>query len=152
MTTINNLDQRWKSNLTEALAVSLMALFAYTAVAKLLDFSGFKVQMLSQAFSNDLAGVLVYAIPAAELLVTSMLFIRSLRRIGFLAAAFLMLLFTVYAGMALSGFFPQTPCPCGGVLHRMGWKAHFCFNLFFLLLSCLGIYTINRERSVIGKE
>lgn len=140
------------SPIAEGCALLLIALFTYTTFAKLFSFSEFRSQMHSQVFSAGFADLLVYAIPSLELLVTFLLLFRRLRAIGFLIAAILMSLFTAYAGIAAAGLFPQLPCACGGVLHHMGWKAHFLFNFFFLLLSCLGIYTFNRERSVVGKE
>lgn len=140
------------SIIPEACAVPLMALFSYTSSTKLLNFSEFRSQMHSQTILTGSADLLLFLIPAIEVAIVVLLCSGSFRSVGFVAAAVLMLLFTTYAGMAAAGLFSQMPCACGGVLHHMGWKTHFLFNLFFLLLSCLGIYTSNRERSVIGKE
>lgn len=140
------------SIIAESCAILLIGLFTYTAFFKLFNFEEFSAQMHSQAIPQELVGLLIYVVPAVEWLAAIMLLIPSMRAYGFLFAATLMLLFTAYAGMAAAGFFPQMPCACGGVLHHMSWKVHFLFNVFFLLLSCIGIYTINRERSVIGKE
>ena len=66
-------------------------------------------------------------------------------------ALILMMLFTGYAGLVLAHYFGQVPCSCGGVLKNMGWTTHFVFNLFFLLLTAMGIYITYRERRRSGK-
>ncbi|QXV66846.1 hypothetical protein INP83_07110 [Mucilaginibacter sp. 21P] len=152
MATVRQHQRSYLSPIAEGCALLLIALFTYTAFAKLFSFSEFSSQMHSQVFSAWFADLLVYVIPPLELLVVFLLSFRSLRVTGFLIAAILMSLFTAYAGVAAAGLFLKMPCACGGVLQHMSWKVHFLFNLFFLLLSCIGIYTINRERSVIGKE
>jgi hypothetical protein len=58
--------------------------------------------------------------------------------------------FTGYVGLILVNYFGRVPCSCGGVLKIMGWKTHFVFNLFFLLLTVTGIYITNRERRQAG--
>ena len=60
------------------------------------------------------------------------------RRLGFIAAATLMLLFTFYIGYYLTFDKEQLPCSCGGVISGMTWTQHFFFNLFFTGLGIAG--------------
>jgi putative oxidoreductase len=136
----------------EAVAALMIILFVYAAVSKLLTFSEFEEQMYLQALPHAVASVAVWMLPALEIITAILLSLRQWRYTGFILFAVLMSLFTGYIGMALSGLLGKVPCSCGGVLQSLGWKAHFFFNLYFLLLSFLGIYLINRERRLVGKE
>jgi putative oxidoreductase len=63
-----------------------------------------------------------------------------------------MTVFTGYVILVLINFFGRVPCSCGGVIQVLGWKTHMVFNLFFLLLTGLGILIITKKRRVTGKE
>ncbi|WP_394353134.1 MauE/DoxX family redox-associated membrane protein [Mucilaginibacter humi] len=54
--------------------------------------------------------------------------------------------FTIYTGFGRIPFFPLVPCSCGGVVRKMSWRLHLVFNVFFLLLSSLGIYTERKAK------
>jgi putative oxidoreductase len=136
----------------EATAALLILLFVYAAVSKLLKFSEFKEQMHLQALPHAVASIAVWMLLPLEIITAILLSSKQWRFAGFVLFAALMLLFTIYIGMALSGILGKVPCSCGGVLQSLGWKAHLFFNLFFLLLSFLGIYLTNRERRLVGKE
>jgi putative oxidoreductase len=130
----------------------LILLFVYAAMSKLLDFQQFKVQMNIQTFPHWLAAVLVSTLPEVELIIAGILVFESTRKAGLILSAGMLVIFTGYIGLVLLNYFGRVPCSCGGVIKALGWKMHLVFNLFFLLLSFLGIYFINRERSVIGKK
>jgi putative oxidoreductase len=135
---------------TQICAFLLIVLFVYTAISKLIAFQNFQEQMLKQAVPVWMAKILIWALPAIELVVAVLLSISNLRLIGFMISFVLMMLFTTYIGLAMLNVFSRVPCSCGGVLKIMGWKVHFFFNLFFLLLSFTGILLMNRERRIAG--
>ncbi|EHQ24762.1 MauE/DoxX family redox-associated membrane protein [Mucilaginibacter paludis] len=134
------------SVLLDALIFLLMLLFAYTALSKLMDFAEFKGQMFRQQLPSWAAAILIYTLPGIELLTVGLLYQPLYRRAGLMLSAILMTGFTVYIGLALAGAFPEKPCSCGGVFRHMGWKTHFIFNIFFLLLTFTGLYITRRER------
>jgi putative oxidoreductase len=136
----------------QLIAAALILLFLMTAISKLTDFSLFREQMYKQHLPHEAAKFLIWTLPGTELMVSGLLFFEQTRRYGFMASAVLMALFTGYITLVLTGFFSHVPCACGGVIKAMGWKLHLFFNFFFLLLSFLGIYLLNRERRIIGKE
>jgi hypothetical protein len=68
--------------------------------------------------------------------------------VGFYLSALLLIIFTGYIALVLLNYFGRVPCSCGGVIRTLGWGLHLIFNVFFLLLSFLGIYLINRERRI----
>jgi putative oxidoreductase len=124
----------------------LTILFFYTAVTKLLDMEEFRRQLANQTLPGWTVAPLLWLIPLSELLVSILLVFNSTRRIGFYGAAILMLLFTGYVGLVLLNVFGRVPCSCSNLIRNMGFKAHFFFNLFFLTLSIVGIYTSNQQR------
>lgn len=128
----------------------LVLLFTYTALSKLLDLEAFKGQMYNQVLPRWLETGLIWTLPEAEIAAVLLLLPERSRLAGLYTSAALMLLFTGYTGLVLLHVFPRVPCSCGGVIQALGWKWHFVFNLFFLLLTLLPIYLTYRERRRIG--
>lgn len=129
----------------------LVLLWIYTAFSKLSDLRDFKQQLYNQSFNPDFAGMLLWLIPGIEITATLLLcFIRT-RLSGLLLSTVLMLLFTGYIGLVLTGHYDRIPCSCGGVLKDLGWKAHLLFNIFFLVIALSGTY-IQLKLLKYGKE
>jgi len=124
----------------------LVFLWVYAAVSKLNSFQLFKIQMFRQAIPHSVAIFIIWTLPAAELLVAGLLLFDKTRDAGFKISAGLLGIFTIYIILILLNVFGRIPCSCGGVIQALGWKLHLVFNLFFLLLSCFGIYIGNGER------
>ncbi|RFZ91100.1 hypothetical protein D0C36_19350 [Mucilaginibacter conchicola] len=135
-----------KPYLIEIIIFLLVILWVYTASSKLIDYGRFKVQMHNQTIPPLLATILIYTLPAAEIITAILLLNKSTKALGFYISASLMLVFTAYIGLVLTNFFGRIPCSCGGVLQVMNWPAHLVFNLFFLLLTFYGSYHVYRER------
>jgi putative oxidoreductase len=136
----------------ELISFLLILLFVYTTLSKLLDFQRFKSQMNSQTLPLGMSTVLIWTLPGIELIIVAMLSIKKTLYAGLGLSFILMMLFTGYVGLVLAGYYSRVPCSCGGVLKGMGWQIHFLFNIFFMLLSLLGIYLLNRERRTGNSE
>ena len=130
----------------------LILLFVYTALSKLMDFQLFQSQMYNQTLPHGIATFLIWTLPGIELITGGLLFFENTRLYGFYLSSILMMLFTIYIGLVLLNFFDRVPCSCGGVIKALGWKLHFVFNIFFLLLSFIGIYITYRERRLVGND
>jgi putative oxidoreductase len=128
-----------KPLITEVICGSLVLLFAYTAFSKLADFEDFKRQLSMQIFPPVLVEVLLYLIPGVELLAVILMIVNGSRLLGLILSVLLMVLFTGYISLILSDYYDHIPCSCGGVLNSLGWLAHLWFNLFFLVLSLIGL-------------
>lgn len=139
-------------NIIDIISFLLILLFVYTAMSKLLDFEQFKTQMFNQALPREVTTTLIWTLPGFELLTALMLLFERTRLLGYYMSAILLCLFTAYIALVLLHSFSHIPCSCGGVIKSLDWKMHLVFNLFFLLLSILGIFIINRERRVIGEK
>ncbi|WP_372976114.1 MauE/DoxX family redox-associated membrane protein [Mucilaginibacter sp.] len=132
----------------DVVAFFLIVLFIYTAVSKLLDFSQFQKQMELQTLPAWLQLVLIWSLPTIEIITGLLLMFIRTRMVGFYLSALLLIIFTGYIALVLLNYFGRVPCSCGGVIRTLGWGLHLIFNVFFLLLSFLGIYLINRERRI----
>lgn len=136
----------------DVISFLLILLFVYTAASKLLDFGQFKAQMYNQTLPHEVASGLIWTLPGIEIIAAILLLFEQTRLAGLYLSNVLMILFTGYIALVLLGYFGRVPCSCGGVIKSLGWKNHLLINLFFLLLSILGIFTINRERRFVGKQ
>lgn len=128
-----------RNNYINLIAGICALLFFYAAASKLMDYELSKRQMLNQVFPVALAKVLVWAVPVVELLIAPALLYQPLRLKGFYAFTGLMLAFTLYIAVAMSGVFGRIPCSCGGVIRHMGYWMHLGFNLVFIVLAIIGI-------------
>jgi putative oxidoreductase len=128
----------------------LIILWVYTAVTKLSDFRSFRVQMQIQPLPLWLTRTLVYLIPGSEIIAAALLLFVSTLKAGLYLTLVLMSVFTGYIGLVLLNYFGRTPCSCGGVIGLLNWQTHFLFNIFFVLLTCFGIYNVIRERRRTG--
>ncbi|MBB5441254.1 putative membrane protein YphA (DoxX/SURF4 family) [Pedobacter sp. AK017] len=130
----------------EFIAAACAVLFFYAATSKLLDYELSRRQMLNQVFPVVVAKILVWAVPVAELIIAGLLLYKPTRLKGFYAFTGLMLAFTLYIAVAMSGVFGRTPCSCGGILRHMGYWIHLVFNLFFVGVAIVGIVLDTKRR------
>jgi hypothetical protein len=125
---------------------ALVLLWIYAASSKVLDFNMFRGQMHRQILPDFLKSSLVYILPPLEVAAAMMLLFERTQEAGFMLSLGLMTAFTIYVGLAVFRIFDHVPCSCGGVLSKMGWDEHFFFNIFFLLLTAVGLSINYRER------
>ena len=78
------------------LTALLILLYVYAASSKLLDFTAFRGQLYNQSFPHGLADVLLYVLPAAELLTAGLLYFDRTRRAGLWVSLGLLVVFTGY--------------------------------------------------------
>ncbi|WP_183567725.1 MauE/DoxX family redox-associated membrane protein [Mucilaginibacter sp. SP1R1] len=113
----------------------LLLLFLYAAVSKLISPEDFRHQLYLQPFPRQLADLLFYALPSAELLAVLLLCFQRTQRTGLFFSAGLLAAFTVYISMVLLHVWTKVPCSCGGILSRMSWTTHLVFNWCFVLIN-----------------
>ncbi|MGM9478947.1 MauE/DoxX family redox-associated membrane protein [Pedobacter sp. GSP4] len=125
---------------------ALIILWVYTALSKISEFKEFAAQLNNQVFDKKWTPFLIWFLPGIELFAAGLLLFNETKKYGLLLSTVLLSVFTVYIAMVVLHVFNRTPCSCGGVLKNLGWKNHLFFNLFFLLLSIIGIIGINPKR------
>lgn len=135
-----------KSRMLIIIVMLLILLFSYTAISKLIDFRSFQIEMHNQPLPKSLTTFLIYCLPSLELFIAgTLLFERSLL-IGLIISLTIMLFFTVYAVLILSGSFGWIPCSCGGIIKNLSWKQHLFFNLIIDILIVWAMFLHNRMK------
>ena len=132
----------FKKITVDIICLLYVLLFVYAAVSKLIDFENFQVQLGQSPLLGAFAGVLVWAVPIAEIVISVLLLIKPTKYPGLLLSFCLMTCFSAYIYIILN-FSESIPCSCGGILEKLGWKEHLWFNVFFVVLSAIGIWLTN---------
>lgn len=126
-----------KQTYIQIIAVILLLLWIPVSLDKMVNFETFKAGILRQPFSDQLGYILIYTLPFLEVLIVVLIVFH--KRVGFGLSSLLMAAFTSYIGLALLGTWDKLPCGCGSVISGMTWQQHFWFNLFFLIISVIGL-------------
>lgn len=127
-------------------------LWVYTVGSKLADFRQFGIQLHKQPLSKELVSFLLYFLPSIEVLAATLIFFHKTRFMGFCISFGLLLAFTLYVGLVIIKFYGYVPCSCGGILHKMSWRMHFWFNVFFLCITAYGAYFTLHDRRDLSSE
>ncbi len=132
--------------IVDIVAYLFVILFMYTAANKLLTIKSFSSTIAKMSFIGQYDLILAWGIPILEIVISIILIIPSLRKLGLRAALILMVIFTVYlVYMVLSG--SKLPCNCGGVISSLSWQQHIWFNVGFIILAVLGIIFNNNNKN-----
>lgn len=140
---------RWlkKSILIEMIAILYMSMFLYTAFSKWSDYTMTREQMALMPALEPVAHIIVWLLPATEIVITLLIFFPQTRKKGLYAATILMILFTLYI-IYMMLFFPHLPCSCGGFLTELSWPGHLIFNSTFIVLGILAIRMLNKSNEI----
>ena len=133
----------------EVIIFLFVILFAYTSTSKFLDFKLFVFQMrlAPLPLMISIAPILGWLIPIIEALLAVSLLTRQYRYPALFGSVTLMVLFELYIiSMLLSG--QHLPCTCGGIIAKMSWKAHLCFNAAFIFLGIFGLRQIKNIQQI----
>lgn len=117
----------------------LVMLWAYSSISKLMYMQAFRHAMLIQVFPKWIGKILTYVLPVVELAMVLLLIFNRTRLFGMYASLFLMGLFTLYVGGAVFKFYDRSPCACGGLFGRLGWRRHFKVNIGLTLVALAGV-------------
>lgn len=126
----------------------LILLWVYAATSKLVDYETSRSQMLNQVFPVWMAEVLTWAVPAVELLTAGLLIYPRTIRAGLLASLFLLMQFTIYIAVVMTGIMGRVPCSCGGVLEALTWGQHLIFNIGCIVIAIAGLLIRDRTQNI----
>ncbi len=127
-------------------------LFLYTAASKLIDLDKFRGQISNQVFDEVYTPWLTYGIPLAEIIVVVLLVWPRMRKIGFPAFTFLMILFTGYVTLVIFGYYDRVPCGCSSAFEHLSWPWHLAVNVIFTALGITGIILQQKENKSLGSK
>lgn len=130
-----------RETFTTLVAYLFILLFLYTAISKWLSFSITHSDMRRNPLLGDMPLFWTIVVPAAEIVISVLLFLPATRRIGLWATVALMVAFTGYVGVLLASDY-HLPCTCGGIFRALTWKQHLWVNigLVALAISALTLY------------
>jgi putative oxidoreductase len=124
----------------------LVLLYVYAVTSKLADMNTFRGQLYNQPFPHPMADLLLFTLPAIELLTIALLFFPRTLRCGLWLSAGLLVVFTGYISLVKLHFWARVPCSCGGILSKMSWTTHLVFNLVFIAINLAAIFIDRREK------
>lgn len=141
-TTFNKRSSRLSAQTREIImdiAVYLfIMLFMYTAASKLLTMEFFASTLAKLPVIGSFSLVIAWAIPIIEIMISIVLIVPPMRKIGIWSALILMIAFTLFLiYMVFSG--NNLPCHCGGVISTMSWQQHIWFNIGFIALAFISL-------------
>lgn len=136
---------RNKRLIIDIVILLLVILFLYTAVSKFVDFKGFTYDLNNQPFPNSLTPMLRWLVPLTEIAIVIGLIFEKTRLLGLYASLILMSLFTIYTALVLFHVFEYVPCSCGGIIKHLSWPQHLIFNLFFVVITYLAIWSFKKS-------
>ncbi|MES2875456.1 MAG: MauE/DoxX family redox-associated membrane protein [Bacteroidota bacterium] len=128
-----------KKTALEIISGLLAAMFFYASFSKLSNYEKAERDMKNQIFPQPIAELLTWLIPLIEILVVLLLLFPQTRKTALWASLALLIVFTAYIALIMTGIFGRIPCSCGGILQHMSYGTHLLFNLFFICISLLGI-------------
>jgi len=137
---------RWlkKGTIVEIIAALLILLFLYTAISKSFQINNTVYVLEKTPVLSGSPETIAWTVVVVEYILTALLFIPGLRKLGLYGSLFLLVSFTIYIGYMMT-FVPKLPCSCGGVISQMTWKQHLIFNICFILLALAGILLSRRQ-------
>ncbi|MNN77242.1 hypothetical protein D3C81_1936910 [compost metagenome] len=109
-----------------------------------MDFKGFTFDLNNQPFPNSLTPILRWLVPLTEIGIVLGLIFEKTRLLALYASLILMSLFTIYTALVLFHVFEYVPCSCGGVIKHLSWPQHLIFNLFFVVITYLAIWSFKK--------
>ncbi|MCH7408973.1 hypothetical protein MM239_06180 [Belliella sp. DSM 111904] len=124
---------------------TLIVMWTYTGVGKLVAYQSFRGAILNQPFPNAIGAYVSIIVPLVEVLLAILLINLKTRVLGFMGSIALMSAFTTYVGLVWVEAFERVPCGCAGILEYVGWEAHFYINLSLLLLAMIGLLIANEK-------
>lgn len=139
-----------RSVILEVICFLFVLLFTYAALSKIIDFQKFRIELAKSPLITNWASFIAWFIPTIEIIISIMLAIPKFRLIALYASFTLMVLFTTYI-IAIMKFADFVPCSCGGILQNMSWREHLLFNIAFVLIAIIAVFSSNRHTSTIVK-
>lgn len=125
--------------LLEVCRYTLIALFFYTGMHKVIDFETFYGTLVQSRLLSRYTDVFAFLLPLVELIAIILLWIDKLFLKGLYFSLILLVSFTLYL-IVLNNFSLIDGCSCGGIFNRMDYTWHLITNVFFVFLNITAIF------------
>lgn len=133
-----------RKTIVEIISALFILLFAYTAINKFIALKQLSFVLKQYPLIGSFSELVAWGLPITESVIALLLFLPRTKLIGLYSSLIMMATFTIYLAYMLK-FTPKLPCTCGGMLQKLSWPQHFVFNIFFLLLSIIGIWLSKKK-------
>lgn len=130
----------------ELIASALIVLFLYAAFSQLFLHNAYFTQLNRSLSSGLFAGFVVWALPAAHLLLAWLLWRPALRLAGLISALGMVSLYTVYLFIMLPAG-SKLACQCGELWQRASLEINILFNLAVILLIAVCIILVGKIKT-----
>lgn len=117
----------------------LLFVFMYTGLSKLLAPGLFRVSLAGQPFPSPVKTIIIYLLPASEILVSVFMLSERTKLFALYAAFILMLSFTIYTLLIVLNVFNHVPCSCGGIIRQLSWSAHLVLNILLTVAASIAL-------------
>jgi len=141
-----HLSERTKESIITGICWLCMALFLYTAYAKITDHDRFLKGLTRVHLISGFAVFISYAVPAIEIIVALLLLIPQIAKTGLYSFIAVMASFTIYIVSAMI-WEKKLPCHCGGAIEKLSWGQHIWFNLAFITIAIVALWLINKPNT-----
>jgi len=130
-----------KERIVIAICWLCMALFLYTAYAKIVDHDRFLKGLTRVHLIAGVAVFISFAVPVVEIIVALLLLVPKTAKLGLSCFIAVMSLFTMYIVSAMIRE-KKLPCHCGGAIEKLSWGQHIWFNLAFIAIAAIALRLI----------
>jgi hypothetical protein len=137
---------RTRERLIIAIRWFCMALFLYTAYAKIIDHDRFLKGLTRVHLINAFAVFISFAVPVIEIIVALLLLIPQTAKLGLYNFVAVMSSFTIYIISAMT-WEKKLPCHCGGAIEKLSWGQHLWFNLAFIAIAIFALRLVQLNTS-----
>lgn len=115
-----------------------MFLFLFSAYEKITGYDQFLNGLKRVSFVGQFAELIALAVPIIEILVSILLIIPKMQKIGLYAFAGTMIVFSLYI-LSMLLLQEKLPCHCNLIIEKLSWRQHLWFNLAFIALATIAI-------------
>jgi len=140
-----------RTTIIEIFTILNIILFLYSGIAKIMDYSLFKDQLVDSPILSWAATPVAILLPFVEFAIVLLLVVPRWRLKGLCASFLIMTLFTIYI-ITMFIVAPEMPCSCGGLISELSWSQHIIFNSSFILLNLWAIKLFRKEKREKFKE
>ena len=125
----------------------LILVFSYTAIHKIIDFSGWikKVSELDLVREYNLLW-LGYLVPFLEIIIVVLFCFTRTKKMAAYLSTLAMAFFTVYIFYKIY-IAEDSLCPCGGIFSSLTLDKHLIVNIILLLISILLLINGKNEKN-----
>lgn len=135
-----------KEKIITAICRLCMALFMYTAYAKIIDHARFLEGLTRVHLISGFAVFIAFTVPVVEIIIALLLLIYQTMKVGLYGFIAVMSAFTIYIISAMI-WEKNLPCHCGGAIEKLSWGQHIWFNLALIATAILALRLIKLNTS-----